>query len=146
MVLGRFASRYLAAIKSSGAVALIDMYNPVKHNWLNWGKKEWQPERNTQKNLSWISFITPHQNAYPVSLPCQLLGVKRNDYYQYWKSLKNRPDDLTHQEMLEWIQHLAKNCNYTYDRRRMKTALNVRGYPLSRNQARKLTREVNNLT
>ena len=45
--------------------------------------------------------------------------------------------------MLEWIQDLAKSGDYTYGRRRIKAALNVRGYPLSRNQTRKLMREVN---
>jgi len=54
------------------------------------------------------SFITLHQNAYPISLQYHLLGVKRNKYYQYQKSLKNRPDNPTHQEVLEWIQDLAK--------------------------------------
>ena len=45
--------------------------------------------------------------------------------------------------MLEWIQDLAKSCGYVCGRHRMKAALNVRAYPLSRNQTRKLMREVN---
>ena len=89
------------------------------------------------------SFITQHKNAYPVSLQCQVLGVSRNGYYQYWRSRENRPDDPIHQEMLEWVEDIAKSSDYTYGSRRMKVALNVLGYPVSRNKARKLMREAN---
>ena len=89
------------------------------------------------------SFITQHKNAYPISLQCQVLGVSRNGYYQYQRSWDNRPDDPIHQEMLEWVEDIAKSSDYTYGSRRMKVALNVLGYPVSRNKARKLMREAN---
>ncbi|QYZ65427.1 MAG: IS3 family transposase [Gammaproteobacteria bacterium (ex Lamellibrachia satsuma)] len=88
------------------------------------------------------SFITQHKNAYPISLQCQVLGVSRNGYYQYQRGLGNRPDRI-HQEMLEWVEDIAKSSDYTYGSRRMKKALNVLGYPVSRNKARKLMREAN---
>jgi transposase InsO family protein len=89
------------------------------------------------------SFITQHKNAYPITLQCQVLGVNRNGYYQFVKNQQNKPEDPQHQEMLEWVQDIAKSSNYTYGSRRMKRALNVLGYPVSRNKARKLMREAN---
>jgi len=88
------------------------------------------------------SFITQYKNAYPISLQRQVLGVNRNGYYQYQKSHENWPDDPTRQEMLGWVKDIAESSDYTYGSRRMKTALNVLGYPVSRNKARKLMREV----
>ena len=41
------------------------------------------------------------------------------------------------------MQDIAKSSDYTYGSRRMKKALNVLGYPVSRNKARKLMREAN---
>jgi len=89
------------------------------------------------------SFITQHKNAYPITLQCQVLGVSRNGYYQFVKSQQNKPEDPEHQEMLEWVQDIAKSSDYTYGSRRMKKALNALGYPVSRNKARKLMREAN---
>ena len=87
------------------------------------------------------SFITQHKNAYPITLQCQVLGVSRNSYYQYEKNQANKPDDPEHQEMLEWVEDIAKSSGYTYGSRRMKRALNALSYPVSRTKARKLMRE-----
>jgi len=89
------------------------------------------------------SFITQHKNAYPISLQCQVLGVSRNGYYQYRKHQENKPEDPVHQEMIEWVQDIAKSSDDTYGSRRIKKALNVLGYPVSRDKARKLMREAN---
>jgi putative transposase len=87
------------------------------------------------------AFITQHKNTYPVSLQCQVLGVSRQAYYAYQK----RPIDpvaiKAHQEMLEWVENLAECTRYSYGSRRMRAALNILGYPVSRNKARKLMRE-----
>jgi putative transposase len=45
--------------------------------------------------------------------------------------------------MIEWVQEIAKSSDDTYGSRRMNKALNVLGYPVSRNKARKLMREAN---
>jgi putative transposase len=87
------------------------------------------------------SFITRHKNAYPISLLCQVLGVSRNGYYQYRKTHEGKPKDPDHQEMIEWVQDIAKSSDDTYGSRRMKKALNILGYPVSREKARKLMRE-----
>ena len=87
------------------------------------------------------AFITQHKNAYPISLQCQVLGVSRNGYYQYRKNREGKPEDPVRQEMIEWIQDIARSSDDTYGSRRMKKALNVLGYPVSRDKARKLMRE-----
>jgi len=87
------------------------------------------------------SFITQHKNTYPISLQCQVLGVKRSGYYHYQSSQASQADDSKHQEMLEWVKDIAKSSDYSYGSRRMKKALNALSFPVSRNKARKLMRE-----
>ncbi len=87
------------------------------------------------------SFITQHKNTYPIGLQCQVLGVSRSGYYHYQANVANKPDDPVHQEMLEWVKDIAESSGYSYGSRRMKEALNVLGFPISRNKARKLMRE-----
>jgi len=84
------------------------------------------------------SFITQHKNTWSISLQCQVLGVKRSGYYAFQKRKKI---DETHQEMLGWVEDIGKSSGYTYGSRRMKKALNVLGYSVSRNKARKLMKE-----
>jgi len=86
------------------------------------------------------SFIAQHKNAWPITLQCRVLGVSRNGYYQYLKKLE-KPTDPVHEEMIEWVKDIAKSSKDTYGSRRMKKALNVLGYPISRNKARKLMKE-----
>ena len=87
------------------------------------------------------SFITRHKNTWPISLQCRVLGVTRNGYYSYQVRKNNRPDDPEHQDMIDWVKDIAESSRYSYGSRRMKKALNVLGYPVSRNKARKLMRE-----
>ena len=72
---------------------------------------------------------------------CRLLGVKRNGYYGYWKRKCNTPVDPAHQTMLEAVKEIAVASDNTYGSRRMKAALNILAYPISRNKARKLMKE-----
>ncbi|MCU7899250.1 MAG: IS3 family transposase [Candidatus Thiodiazotropha sp. (ex Lucinoma aequizonata)] len=87
------------------------------------------------------SFITQHKNTCPISLQCQVLGVKRSAYYQYIARQRSHKEDKNHQEMLEWIENIAESYDHTYSSRRIKKALNILGYSVSRNKARKLMRE-----
>ncbi|MCU7893727.1 MAG: IS3 family transposase [Candidatus Thiodiazotropha sp. (ex Lucinoma aequizonata)] len=87
------------------------------------------------------SFITQHKNTCPISLKCQILGVKRSAYYQYIARQTSHKEEKNHQEMLEWIEDIAESSDHTYGSRRIKKALNILGYPVSRNKARKLMRE-----
>jgi len=87
------------------------------------------------------SFITQHKNTYPISLQCRVLGVNRSGYYHYRANVANKPVDPVHLEMLDWIRDLAESSRYSYGSRRMKKALNILGYLVSRYKARKLMRE-----
>ena len=87
------------------------------------------------------SFITQHKNTYPISLQCQVLGVKRSGYYHYQASQARKREEAKHQEMLEWVKDIAESSGYSYGSRRMKKALNALSYPASRNKARQLMRE-----
>ena len=87
------------------------------------------------------SFITQHKNTYPISLQCQVLGVKRSGYYHYQASQVRKREEAEHQEMLEWVKDIAESSDYSYGSRRMKKALNALSYPVSRNKARKLMQE-----
>ena len=87
------------------------------------------------------SFIALHKKTWPIDLMCRVLGVNRSGYYSYQKRKMDRPDDPCHEEMLECVKEIAKTSEYTYGSRRMKKALNILSYPVSRNKARKLMRE-----
>jgi len=89
------------------------------------------------------SFITQHKDTYPISLQCQVLGVRRQGYFHYRRHTANKPIDSEHEEMLEWVQKVAEASDDTYGSRRMKRAMNCLGYPISRSKARKLMKEAN---
>jgi len=87
------------------------------------------------------SFITQHKNTYPISLQCQVLGVRRQGYYHYRCHTENKPVDPKHQEMLRLVKQIASETDDTYGSRRMKKAMNILDFPISRSKARKLMRE-----
>lgn len=86
------------------------------------------------------SFITQHKSTYPIRLMCQVLGVSRNGYYSF-QSSKAREVDPEDLEMLEWIRDIGESSKYSYGTRRMKRALNVLGYTVSRQKTRRLMKE-----
>lgn len=69
---------------------------------------------------------------------CRLLGVSRSGFYYYQKHTANKPEDPEHQEMLRLIKQIAEETDYSYGSRRMKKALNLLGFPINRDKARKL--------
>ncbi len=87
------------------------------------------------------AFITQHKNTYPISLQCQVLGVRLQGYYHYRHHTENKPVDPEHQEMLRLIKKIATETDDTYGSRRMKKMMNILGFPISRNKARKLMKE-----
>jgi putative transposase len=87
------------------------------------------------------SFITQHKDTYPISLQCQILGVRHQGYYHYRPHTENKPVNPEHKGMLEWIQALAKASDDTHGSRRMKIAMGFLGYPISRSKTRKLLKE-----
>jgi len=85
-------------------------------------------------------FIAQHKKTWPVDLMCRLLGVTRSGYYGY-QQRGGAAVDPYHLEMLEAVENIAKATEDSYGSRRMKKALNVLSYPVSRNKARKLMKE-----
>ncbi len=86
-------------------------------------------------------FIVRHKKAWPIDLMCRVLGVSRSGYYRFDRQDKDLAAKRYHEEMLACIQWIAKSSNNSYGSRRMKVAMNNLGYPISRNQARKLMQE-----
>ena len=86
------------------------------------------------------SLITQHKNTYPADLMCQLLGVSRPAYYAYLNKggTQTTPE---HDELIDWVKDIARLTDDTYGSRRMKVALNLLSYPVSRQKARKLMKE-----
>lgn len=72
---------------------------------------------------------------------CRILGVKSNNYYSYQKRKLDRPNDSTHQEMLELVKDIAKFSDNTYGERRIKAVLNALSFPVSRWKVAKLMKE-----
>jgi len=85
-------------------------------------------------------FVAQHKKTWPVDLMCQLLGITRSGYYSYQRRGGDRID-YYHQELLEAVRDIAKATEDSYGSRRMKAALNILSYPVSRNKARKLMKE-----
>ncbi len=73
---------------------------------------------------------------------CRLLDVSRSAYCDHVRRDDNRPSDSNYEEMLDATRDIAKSSNYVYGGRRMKKALNVLSYPVSRWKARRLMMEV----
>ena len=77
-------------------------------------------------------FVTQHKKTWPIDLMCRVLGVSRQGYYHYRRNTEARLADPEHQEMLDWVKDIAIASHYTYGRRRMKKAMNVLGFPITR--------------
>jgi transposase InsO family protein len=71
---------------------------------------------------------------------CRLLGVTRSGYYGYQRRGGGRID-YYHQELLEAVEDIAEASDDSYGSRRMKAALGMLSYPVSREKARKLMKE-----
>jgi putative transposase len=82
------------------------------------------------------AFITQHKKTYtppgrlraPISLQCQVLGVRRQYYYHYRRHTENKPVDPEHQAMLDSVKKIAKASDDTYGSRRRKNTLNCLSY------------------
>ena len=85
-------------------------------------------------------FVAQHKKTWPVDLMCQLLGITRSGYYGYQRRGGSGIDHY-HEELLEAVEDIAEASDDSYGSRRMKKALNVLSYPVSREKARKLMKE-----
>ncbi len=89
------------------------------------------------------SFIAQHKKTWPIGMMCRLLGISRSGFYHHQKYTANKPADSEHGEMLDWVKKIARATGDSYGSRRMKKALNLLGFPVSRNKAKNLMREAN---
>ena len=87
------------------------------------------------------SFIALHKKTWPIDLMCRVLGVKRNGYYSFQRTQSLKIEDPDHAEMLEWVKDIAESSHYSYGERRMKKALNILNFPVTRGKAKKLMAE-----
>jgi len=69
---------------------------------------------------------------------CRLLGVNRNGFYRYQHQQTEIKIDTAWDEKIELVKELAKGSKYTYGYRRIKAALNICGYPITRGEAKRL--------
>ena len=72
---------------------------------------------------------------------CLLLGVLRSGYYRYRRNRCDNPNDLMHQELINFVKEIAAKSTYTFGSRRMRKALNALGYPIGRRKTRSLMKE-----
>ena len=79
-------------------------------------------------------FVAQHKKTWPVDLMCQLLGITRSGYYGYQRRGGSEIDHY-HEELLEAVEDIAEASDDSYGSRRMKEALNVLSYPVSRENA-----------
>ncbi len=86
-------------------------------------------------------FIARHKKTWPIDLMCRVLGVSRSGYYRFDRQDKDLAAKRYREQMLACIRWIAESSGDSYGSRRMKVAMNHLGYPISRNQARKLMRE-----
>ena len=86
-------------------------------------------------------FVTQHKRTWPIDLMCRVLGVSRQGYYHHRQITAAKRADPVYQEMLGWVKDIAIASKYSYGRRRMKKAMNVLGFPISRTQTVNLMKE-----
>jgi putative transposase len=98
-------------------------------------------EDSSQRNEVKYSFITQYKKTWSLRLMCRLLGVQSHNYYSYQKRQTDKPDDQTHQEMLEWVKDIAKFSDNTYGERRIQKVLNTLSFPVSRRKTLQLMKE-----
>jgi len=72
---------------------------------------------------------------------CKVLEVNSSNYYSYQKRKANQIEDLDHDDIIGWIQDIAKFSGYTYGERRIKAALDALSFPMSRYKVAKLMKE-----
>lgn len=73
---------------------------------------------------------------------CRLLGVNSHNYYSYHKRQTDKPDDLTHQEILDWVIDIAEFSDNIYSERRIQKVLNSLSFPVSLKKTAQLMKEV----
>lgn len=74
---------------------------------------------------------------------CQVLGVKRQGYQQWFARQQAKKSDPNRQRKLQLVKEIADDTNHTYGQRRIQKALGVCGLPVSRGETKRLMQEAN---
>jgi len=87
------------------------------------------------------SFIAQNKQTVAIDLMSQVLGVSRSGYYAYQKRQRHLEGAHYHENKLQAVRAIAIASGYTYGRRRIKRAMNTKGYKISVHHASKLMKE-----
>jgi putative transposase len=87
------------------------------------------------------AFIAAHQQAWPVSVLCEVLEVGRSGFYEYQK--RQAVPALSREEidLLERIKVISEKTNHSYGSRRMTKQLQDEGYKVGRFKVRRLMKQ-----
>ncbi|MFT5636839.1 MAG: transposase-like protein [Cognaticolwellia sp.] len=94
-----------------------------------------------QRNEVIYSFIAQYKKTWPISLMCKVLEVNSSNYYSYQKRKAEQIDVPAHDDIIAWIQYIAKFSSYTYEEIRIKAALDALSFPMSRYKVAKFMKE-----
>jgi transposase InsO family protein len=87
------------------------------------------------------AFIADHQQSWPVSVLCEVLGVGRSGFYDYLKRQAApalRPAEVA---LLERLKAISEKPHHSYGSRRMTKQLQDEGYDVGRCKVRRLMQQ-----
>lgn len=87
------------------------------------------------------AFIAEHQQAWPVSVLCEVLEVGRSGFYDYLTRQTAPPLSPEEITLLERIKAIAEKTNHSYGSRRMTKQLQDEGYDVGRFKVRRLMKQ-----
>jgi hypothetical protein len=87
------------------------------------------------------AFIADHQQSWPVSVLCEVLGVGRSGFYDYLQRQAEpalRPEEVV---LLERIKGISEKTHHSYGSRRLTKQLQDEGYDVGRFKVRRLMKQ-----
>ena len=87
------------------------------------------------------AFIADHQQAWPVSVLCDVLGVGRSGFYDYQRRQAAPPVGPEEVALLERLKALSEKTHHSYGSRRLVKQLQDEGYDVGRFKVRRLMKQ-----
>jgi putative transposase len=87
------------------------------------------------------AFIAAHQQCWPVSMLCEVLGVGRSGFYDDHKRQTAPLLSRAEIDMLERIKAIAEKTDHSYGSRRLAKHLQDEGYKVGRFKGRRLMKQ-----
>jgi putative transposase len=87
------------------------------------------------------AFIADHQQSWPVSVLCEVLGGGRSGFYDYLKRQADpalRPEEVV---LLERLKAISEKTHHSYGSRRLTKQLQDEGYDVGRFKVRRLMKQ-----